>query len=544
MVPEDGSLAAFAGLLDALEWRKATVDRIDLLAGYFARTPDPDRAVALALLDGRLTWPRLSAATLRQAIGDCLDPALWKLAASHVGDALETLALIWPEARPGAAVSSVDAPPGLAAFAEAHAAARGTTDPCAALPPALDRLDARGRRVLLDLVAGRRGALPDSRELRAALARLGGAAAGALDEVWPELAPPYAGLRAWLDGKGPQPAPAAPTGYRKPMPARPLASLRDLPADFARSHAVEWRRSGHRVLLVGDGRQLGLFDRDGLRLDARVPELLDARPWRGVADGVLQAEDGSGTPRPEALARRLGRQRAGRTDPRERPLRLWLHDLLVDDDEDLRTRAWTDRRERLAALWPALMGLPVAPSEPLDLPDHAALEAVLAALPEGCEGLIVKRRDGPYTADPERSDWRVLRPPPQHLRCVLLYARRDDPSHPGLFAGCTLGLADGEGLVPLAFADWSLARAEAEALDRWVRAHTVKRYGPVREVAPTLRIDIEYDRQEASGRHKSGWRLFGVRALQIHLDSAAEAGPADALAVLAARVRGASGRAG
>ena len=45
---------------------------------------------------------------------------------------------------------------------------------------------------------------------------------------------------------------------------------------------------------------------------------------------------------------------------------------------------------------------------------------------------------------------------------------------------------------------------ELRRLDRWVRDHTVERFGPVREVAPGLVLEIAFDSVHRSTRHKSG----------------------------------------
>ena len=45
---------------------------------------------------------------------------------------------------------------------------------------------------------------------------------------------------------------------------------------------------------------------------------------------------------------------------------------------------------------------------------------------------------------------------------------------------------------------------ELKWLDRFVRNHTVQRFGPVREVEKTLVLEVAFDSIHASKRHKSG----------------------------------------
>ena len=75
---------------------------------YFASTPDPDRGFALAALtDGlfvRLPFRRI----LGEMLKDRVDPVLYDLSRDYVGDTAETVALLWPQAKPGHAPPSLE----------------------------------------------------------------------------------------------------------------------------------------------------------------------------------------------------------------------------------------------------------------------------------------------------------------------------------------------------------------------------------------------------------------------------------------------------
>ena len=61
-------------------------------------------------------------------------------------------------------------------------------------------------------------------------------------------------------------------------------------------------------------------------------------------------------------------------------------------------------------------------------------------------------------------------------------------------------------------------------LDSFVRRHTVKRFGPVREVEKTLVLEIAFDSIHTSTRHKSGVAMRFPRIARIRTDKpAAEA---------------------
>jgi DNA ligase-1 len=61
-------------------------------------------------------------------------------------------------------------------------------------------------------------------------------------------------------------------------------------------------------------------------------------------------------------------------------------------------------------------------------------------------------------------------------------------------------------------------------LDRWVRNHTIARFGPVREVEKTMVLEVAFDAAQLSTRHRSGVALRFPRIARIRLDKpAAEA---------------------
>lgn len=67
-------------------------------------------------------------------------------------------------------------------------------------------------------------------------------------------------------------------------------------------------------------------------------------------------------------------------------------------------------------------------------------------------------------------------------------------------------------------------------LDRFVRQHTVARFGPVREVEKTLVLEVAFDSVHLSSRHKSGIAMCFPRIHRIRTDKpAAEADTVETL---------------
>ncbi len=77
-----------------------------------------------------------------------------------------------------------------------------------------------------------------------------------------------------------------------------------------------------------------------------------------------------------------------------------------------------------------------------------------------------------------------------------------------------------------------MSNPEVEQLDRWIRAHTLEKFGPVRSVEPSQVFELAYEGIAASGRHKSGIALRFPRMLRWRTDKPAS--EADTLANLQA----------
>jgi DNA ligase-1 len=99
-------------------------------------------------------------------------------------------------------------------------------------------------------------------------------------------------------------------------------------------------------------------------------------------------------------------------------------------------------------------------------------------------------------------------------------------------------------LVPVTKAYSGLSNAEIIELDRWIRSHTLEKFGPVRSVEPTQVFELAYEGIAASTRHKSGIALRFPRIARRRPDKpAAQANTlADLQAVLLSCSRSADSR--
>jgi DNA ligase-1 len=210
--------------------------------------------------------------------------------------------------------------------------------------------------------------------------------------------------------------------------------------------------------------------------------------------------------------------------------------MLFDGGEDLRPLPFAARRARLEA-WLARVRPTAMDLSPLlefaswtDLAAHRARDHG-----DSIEGVMLKRRDSPYLAGRPEGPWLKWKRDPLTIDCVLMYAQRGHGKRSSYYSDYTFGCwrTDGDGrreLVPVGKAYFGFTDAELRQLDRWVRSHTVERFGPVRAVDPALVLEIAFDGAQRSSRHKSGLALRFPRVHRIRWDK--PAAEADTVAAL------------
>jgi len=523
-------LIAFADLLERLLFTPSRNAKIALLRRYFLTQPDPDRGIGLAAITGELSFTAAKPGLIRALAASRTDPTLFALSYDYVGDLAETVALIWP-------ASPTDAPPPrLAEVVEALESA-----PKSALPDLvagwLDASDASVRLALLKLITGGLRVGASARLAKIALGEIGKIDADAVEEVWHGLAPPYLALFAWLEGRAPRPDPAEAPVFRPPMLAHPLedADLATLnPADWR----AEWKWDGIRVQLVATPGGRRLYSRGAEDISNAFPEIIEAMDFAAVLDGellVMRNGSGGGDVAPFAdLQQRLNRKTVSAKLMADYPVGVRLYDMLFDGDEDVRALRFDARRARLEA-WHAR----TAPARtdlseliPFSRFDELA-ERRAGARAAAIEGLMLKRGDSAYLPGRVKGLWWKWKRDPLNVDAVLMYAQRGHGKRSSYYSDYTFGLWRDDELVPIGKAYFGFTDQELAFLDRWIRNHTIARFGPVREVEKAVVLEVAFDAAQFSTRHKSGVALRFPRISRIRTDKpAAEADRLETLMAL------------
>jgi DNA ligase-1 len=520
----------FARLLDRLLHAPQRNAKLALLEAWLASTPDPDRGWGLAALTGTLSFRHAKPGLIRALAASRVDPVLFAWSYDFVGDLAETTALIWPESdsRPDPPPAGGAGAPTLTEVVQALAeGSRG--DLQGRLAVWLDALDPTGRWALLKLVTGGLRVGVSAGLARLALARHGKVEPAAVEELWHAQEPPYTALLAWLDGHAAPPATGDRPVFRPLMLAQPLED-EDLARFDPLPYAAEWKWDGIRVQIAAVPGEVRLYSRTGDPIGDAFPDIVEQIRFHAVLDGeLLVARDGVVQPFND-LQQRLNRKTPDARLLDRHPAWVRLYDILQDGPEDLRALPWTARRARLEAFLdrerPARMDLsPLVPFGSL-----AELDALRRGAREGgaVEGLMLKRKDSPYLAGRPKGPWFKWKRDPHRVDCVLMYAQRGHGKRSSYYSDYTFGAwrdgAQGPELVPVGKAYFGFTDEELKQLDSWIRRHTTQRFGPVREVAPALVLEIAFDSIHRSSRHKSGVAMRFPRVARIRWDKpAAEA---------------------
>ncbi len=576
----------FAELLDRLAYEPGRNNKLRLLTAYFRETEDPDRGYALAALTGALSFKHAKPSLIRDLITDRTDPVLFALSYDYVGDLSETVALMWPRSathaqsapspacggglgwgQAASAVSKKEPPPGSPkGDPTSPASGRGDERPVSnhhnnPPPPTLaevvttlrtlgktelpkqlsrwlDELDETGRWAMLKLVTGAMRIGISARLAKTAAAALGDKDPHELELMWPGLETPYLDLFAWLEGRAEAPVNLDPTPFRPVMLAHAIEDADFVSLDAA-DFIAEWKWDGIRVQAVSgrdaDGQmQARLYSRSGEDITKSFPDLLPSLHLPGAIDGELLVLRDGRVQTFNVLQQRLNRKLVSPKLTKEYPIHLRAYDLLGEDDDDLRTLPFVERRKRLETFI-AKLGDPKVDLSPMIAFDSWDALTAARADPAGAgagedteavEGVMLKRRDAPYLPGRPKGQWWKWKRDPHLIDAVLMYAQRGHGKRSSYYSDYTFGVwtsgEGGEQLVPVGKAYFGFTDEELLQIDRFVRRNTTEKFGPVRHVvhAPDqgLVLEVAFEGLARSPRHKSGVAMRFPRISRLRWD--------------------------
>jgi len=532
----------FAGLYDALDATTSTNRKVAAMQAYFAEAPAADAAWAVFFLTGgrlkRLIAPRLLASWAMEAtrtpdwmFGEC-----WAAA----GDQSEIVALLLDAQRGGTPRGTSGL--SLSELIEGRLLPLRDADEARKKEAVLALWQSMPLReiFLLDkLLTGElRVGVSRTLAVRAVAQHAGldpGVVAHRLMGSWEPTAAGFAGLIA---------QDARDADLSRPYPFFLASPLTEDPASLGNRDEwqAEWKWDGIRAQLVRRGGGAWLWSRGEELITDRFPDLAEVSaslPDGAVLDGEVLAY-AAGAPLPfSVLQRRIGRQKLTPAILAEAPAAFVAYDLLEEGGRDLREAPLAERRAQLARLVTGRSGRLVLSEEVggASWMDLAALRA--QARGRGVEGLMLKRRVSPYRSGRPRGDWWKWKIDPYSIDAVLVYAQPGNGRRANVLTDMTFAVWDSGELLPVAKAYSGLTDEELDVLDRWIRQHTVERFGPVRQVEPVHVFELHFEGIAESGRHKSGVAVRFPRIARWRTDK--KPAEADTLETLRALIRPSQG---
>ncbi|MBU3023584.1 cisplatin damage response ATP-dependent DNA ligase [Aestuariibacter sp. A3R04] len=511
-------MEAFSDLLEQLYFTSSNNAKAALIEDYLKRTPDPDRGWAIAAIAGELRFDFFKRNTIKTLVLEQVDDALFAMSYDYVGEMSETVAHLWQPTEEAPDPSPL---PGLHALVESFSNAN-RTEVKPLLTSLLNRMTAAQRWALLKL--GTRGLRVgvSARSIKHILARYGGVDVGEIEALWHGVAPPYAELLSWLDGKGEKPDISGEVTFHPVMLAHPIDEESRESIDPT-AWQIEPKLDGIRVQLVSKPNGKALFSRTGDDISHGFPDLLDTIEHMGVLDGELLIMHGKDVDTFNQLQQRLNKRRPTKNLMQTLPAGMVVYDVLSLDGQSLTDLPLSARRQALEEFFEQQTSPRLHLSTCFTPSTTAALNTLHQQVCEdtAVEGLMLKRKDSLYTSGRPKGQWYKWKRDPLLVDAVIMYAQRGHGKRSSYYSDFTFGAWQNDTLLPIGKAYSGFTDEELKQLDNWVRRHTIGRFGPVKEVKKELVVEVAFDAVHPSGRHKSGVALRFPRIHRIRWDKPA-----------------------
>ncbi|MEZ6088026.1 MAG: ATP-dependent DNA ligase [Pirellulaceae bacterium] len=493
----------FTQLYAALDETTKTNEKVAAMVDYYASASASDAAWATYFLSGQRLRQLIPTRLLRTWGAEAAGIPDWLFDESYdaVGDLAETIALVLPEAK-----SDDDA--SLTHWIEERLIPLRKLDESAQRGRLMEywrQLDARGRFVLLKLVTGalRVGV---SRKLvtRAIAIHSEVPAETVAHRLMGHWKPTAEAFAALIDPNITDAAVSTPYPFCLAHPIEGKASdLGDV-----EQFVAEWKWDGIRGQVIRRQGRTFVWSRGEELMEDRWPEIeavAKLLPDGTVLDGEILACDDGQVLSFGQLQRRIGRKKVGKKLMSEVPVAFFAFDLLEEANQDLRQTTWSDRRNRLETLIDRIGDTRLQITRRMDASSWSELARYRDdARQQFAEGLMLKRRDSPYSVGRVRGVWWKWKIDPFTIDAVLIYAQRGHGRRASLYSDYTFAVWNEGQLVPFAKAYSGLDDAEIGKVDRFVRNNTNEKFGPVRSVTPELVMELAFEGINESNRHKSG----------------------------------------
>ena len=430
----------------------------------FLGTTHPDRGWVIGISTGGDQLPRIRRKQVLGHLLEIVDEGEFRECQKFVGDALETMALLWSDKKDitGLQITLGD----LIAELSGEATEERFIDK-------LDQANGLQRWFLVKVLAGNAKWGLDERTVIEVIAKLRGVESRWLEARWHGLAAPYDLLIRWLDGQGE--FPDIPEGACfHPMPIFESCEMEALATSSPLEFTIREHPQGIRVQLVVTGPQRRLYDEQGTDISHAFSDILEAATQTGAWIGVI--EDCSDSADNDTIRKRFSRKKINSQLAHSLPVQLAILDTLTDTGA-------------------------IMPCE-----DHTLFRQAESFVVDRWEdlnpGQLSRLLICPKVSRSEPGRWLRLKVCSHCIELTLLYTGRGTGVNGA--STITLGLKSGDGWMPLAEVPAEFHVFDHDRVLQWVKDNKTARFGPVTEVKKELVVEIEYGSLKLSPRRRAG----------------------------------------
>ncbi len=523
----------FADFFLRLDRTNKTNEKITEIKRYFSEADDSDKIWVLALFTGRRPPRKISTSQLKTWAMRHAEIPEWLFLESYhtVGDLGETISLLLPE---GSGDSSKTLSDWFHEFETLKSASDEEKE--AYIREAWSRLGRFEIFVFNKLLMGSFRIGVSQTLLVKALAELYGLDSALLTHrimgKWEPFSTSFEALVSGSDDSD---------KVSKPYPFFLAHSIENQNENYHSDEwFVEWKWDGIRAqVIVRDG-QVFIWSRGEELITDKFPEIhafATKLPHGTVLDGEILAFSEEAPLAFQVLQTRIGRKNLTKKMLHDAPVVFMAYDLLEFNGGDIRSKTHTERRSLLESIHGEFGdGLPFRLSPPVRFTDWEHARRIHTQAREmRAEGFMIKRKSAAYGTGRKKGDWWKWKSDPYSVDAVLIYAQKGHGRRADLFTDYTFAVWKGDVLVPFAKAYSGLTDAEIRETDRFIKQHTLEKFGPVRTVKAELVFEIGFEGISESSRHKSGIAVRFPRILRPRPDK--KATDADTLETLQALLK-------
>jgi ATP-dependent DNA ligase len=496
----------FSELIGTIEITNKTNAKIDALVRYFETAPDKDKLWLIALFTGKRPSRPVKTTLMKEWCMELTKLPEWLFLESYstVGDLGETLALLLPKPTHQLDLTLNEWMTELKALKP-----KSDEEKKSFVMEAWTGLDQQERLIFNKLIGGSFRIGVSKKTLVNALAKLTNIDANQLmHSIIGNWAVDSISFEELIHGKH--------INYdnSKPYPfCLAYALEKELPElGEPNDWIVEQKWDGIRGQIVKRNNEIYIWSRGEELVTKQFPELVEAMSNFQddfVIDGEILAIKDSAVLLFNDLQKRLNRKNVTKKLLEEVPIGFYAYDILEFNDEDIRERPFSERRQALELLF-GLVTLPshIKLSHIVQFKEWEELHAIRDnSRAINSEGLMLKQKKSPYHTGRKKGDWWKWKVDPLTIDAVMIYAQKGSGRRSSKYTDYTFAVKKDDALVTVAKAYSGLTDKEITEISQWVNKNAIERFGPVRTVKPELVFEIAFEGIALSNRHKSGVAL-------------------------------------